>query len=86
MASDNIKFEKALEKLEEIVGNLEGGDLELDESLKIFEEGIKMAKVCQSQLSEAEKKIEKLVKNSSEKLSTAPLDDDSQTEQDELPF
>ncbi len=50
-------FEKKLKRLEEIVGQMEKGDLELDESLKLFEEGVKLSKECQSHLSQAEQKV-----------------------------
>jgi exodeoxyribonuclease VII small subunit len=50
-------FEKTLEKLEKIVGNLENGDLSLDESLKNFEEGIKHYQECKKKLVDIEKKI-----------------------------
>jgi len=87
MVEEKIKFEKALENLESIVANLEGGDLELEKSLKTFEDGIKMAKICQSHLSAAEKKIEKLVTDKKGEPVTEPLEgEDSTSEQDELPF
>jgi len=86
MAEEKIKFEKALERLEEIVTRLEDGDLELEKSLQMFEEGIKMAKICQSRLSSAEKKIEKLVKDNMGDISTEPIDEEPLTGQDELPF
>jgi len=86
MVEEKIKFEKALERLEEIVTRLEDGDLELEKSLKMFEEGIKMAKICQSRLSAAEKKIEKLVKDNMGDISTEPIDEEPLTGQDELPF
>lgn len=57
-----IQFEKALEKLEEIVSDLESGDIALEQALKKYEEGIKLARNCQKKLSEAEKKIEILTK------------------------
>ena len=57
-----IKFEKAMTRLEKIVEELERGDLDIDKSLEIFEEGIKMSRVCSKKLSEAEAKIEKLTK------------------------
>jgi len=50
-------FEIQLEKLEEIVGQLESGELNLDDSLKKFEEGVKLFKSCKDKLSKAEKKI-----------------------------
>ena len=50
-------FETQLEKLEDIVGQLESGELNLDDSLKKFEEGVKLFKSCKDKLSKAEKKI-----------------------------
>ncbi len=58
-----IKFEKALERLENIVNQLEQGELSLDESLKIFEEGVKLSKTCLKMLDDAERKVEILVKD-----------------------
>lgn len=58
-----IKFEKAMNRLEQIVEELEKGELDIDKSLEIFEEGIKMSRVCSKKLNEAEQKIEKLTKN-----------------------
>ena len=54
------KFETALKKLEEIVKKLEGGELSLDDSLKAFEEGVKLAGFCSTKLNEAEKRIDVL--------------------------
>ena len=67
------KFEKDLEKLEEIVGALEEGELPLDEALKRFEEGIKLAKRCEKTLADAEKRIEILTKNADGKLEAQPF-------------
>lgn len=50
-------FETSLEKLETLVTELESGQLSLDDSIKKFEEGIKLYKSCKSKLTEAEKKI-----------------------------
>jgi exodeoxyribonuclease VII small subunit len=58
-----MKFEKALERLEVIVTELERGELSLDDSLKIFEEGVKLSKTCLKMLDEAERKVEILVKD-----------------------
>ncbi len=58
-----IKFENAMNRLEHIVEELEKGELDIDKSLEIFEEGIKMSRVCSKKLNEAEQKIEKLTKN-----------------------
>ena len=77
-----IKFEKAMTRLESIVEELERGDLNIDKSLEIFEEGIKMSRVCSKKLNEAESKIEKLTKGKKGELVTElfPLhnDDDKQ--------
>lgn len=56
-----LKFEDALARLETIVSELEKGDLSLDQSLKIFEEGIKLSKTCLKMLDDAERKVEILV-------------------------
>ena len=53
-----IKFEEALERLEQIVHQLEEGSLGLDDSLKIFEEGIKLTHFCTKKLAKSEKKIQ----------------------------
>lgn len=78
MAAPNKKttggFEKDLGKLEEIVAALEEGGLSLDESLKQFESGIKLARRCEKALSDAEKKIELLMKNAEGELETQPFD------------
>lgn len=56
-----MQFEKKLERLEEIVEKMEKGDLALDESLKLFEEGVKISRDCQIQISEAEMKVKQLM-------------------------
>ncbi len=57
-----MTFESAMRRLEEIVNELERGDLTLEESLKIYEEGIKLNQFCSAKLDETEKKIKELVK------------------------
>ena len=56
-------FEAALKQLEEIVQRLERGELALEESLKLYEEGIRLSRVCHAKLEEAEGKIELLMKD-----------------------
>ena len=68
-----VEFEAALKKLESIVENLETGDLSLEGALKQYEEGVRMADICSKRLSEAEKKVEVLMKTSSGKLKTTPF-------------
>ena len=65
-----MKFEKAMSRLENIVEELERGDLDIDKSLEIFEEGIKMSRLCSKKLNEAEAKIEKLTKGKEGELMT----------------
>ena len=55
------KFEDALEKLEEIVKKMEAGDITLDESLKSFEEGIRLIRFCSAKLEETERRVEMLL-------------------------
>jgi len=55
----NIKFEEALEKLAEINEKLESEEISLDESIKLFKEGLELSKLCQKKLDEAKLEIEK---------------------------
>lgn len=57
-----MKFEEALKKLEKIVEELESGKLPLDDSLKKYEEGVKLSRFCHKTLQSAQKKIELLTK------------------------
>ncbi len=66
-------FESALKRLEEIVAKMEGGELSLDESLSLFEEGVKLSRVLGKRLEEAERKVEMLVKDESCELRTEPF-------------
>ena len=76
-----IKFEKAIQRLEKIVDDLEKGELDIDKSLEIFEEGIKMSRVCSKKLNEAEAKIEKLTRNQKGELITElfPVEDENES-------
>ena len=56
-------FEQSISELEEIVAKLEGGNVTLDESLELFEKGIKLSKGCQQRLDAAEKKVSILMTN-----------------------
>ena len=62
--AEGPSFEAALQKLETIVQRLEKGELTLEESLRLYEEGIRLSRLCHSKLEEAEGKIEQLVKDS----------------------
>jgi len=74
------KFEKALEELEQVVTKLEKGNLSLEESLKLFEEGIKLSRFCNNKLEEAERKIEILQKNAEGKFIKKPFEYEEETE------
>ena len=60
---ENLNFEETIKKLETIVNELEKGNLSLDESVKKFEEGVKLSKLCNEFLNSAEKKINILINN-----------------------
>jgi exodeoxyribonuclease VII small subunit len=66
------KFEEALEKLEEIVKKMESGEMTLEESLRAFEEGIKLARLCAKKLDEADRRVELLLRQEGE-LVAKPL-------------
>jgi exodeoxyribonuclease VII small subunit len=69
----DLKFEDCLARLEQIVSALEAGNLPLEESLKVFEEGITLARRCSRYLDEAERRIEMLVKDDSGATTTRPF-------------
>ena len=69
-----IKFEEALKKLEKIVSDLERGELSLDDSLKKYEEGVRLSRLCTKKLEEAEKKVEILIKSEEGKKEKKPFD------------
>lgn len=58
---DSYNFESALKRLEEIVGLIENGKLELDQAVELFEEGMKLSVFCQKELKKAESKVKKLI-------------------------
>ena len=60
-AKKSYPFEASLEKLEKLVEKMEGGNLSLEESLKVFEEGVKLTKECQQALTRAEQKVKMLM-------------------------
>ncbi len=66
-------FEDSLTKLEEIVANLERGDLSLEDSVKLFEEGTRLSAECRKQLEEAEGKVEMLVKQRDGSMKREPF-------------
>jgi len=80
--NQDLPFEEALKKLESIVETMEAEDLPLESLLARFEEGTRLAKVCQTKLSEAELKIQELEKNAAGQLvlKPSPLSDEPAAE------
>ena len=72
-AGPELPFEEALHKLEAIVESMEADDLPLETLLARFEEGTKLAKLCQAKLAEAELKIQQLEKNAAGAMTLKPL-------------
>jgi exodeoxyribonuclease VII small subunit len=67
------KFEAAMKRLEDIVEKMEEGELTLDESLKLFEEGIKLSRDLNNRLEQAERRVEELVRDEAGGLKTVPF-------------
>lgn len=72
------KLEQSLEELEALVGRLESGELSLEDALKEFERGVKLTRMCQAALKEAEQKVEILLKSTAdaEAVEFEPDEDD----------
>jgi len=74
-ASSEVTFEAAIQRLSKIVEKLEGGDLPLEESLRLFEEGVRLSRAAQEKLDSAEKRVDELVGVDSQgRARTAPFD------------
>jgi exodeoxyribonuclease VII small subunit len=67
-------FEEALKELEEIVNRLEQGDLPLEEALQLFEQGVKLSRLCHTRLDEAQKRVEVLLKDEAGKMTAQPFE------------
>ena len=74
MPAKKLTFEKAVSRLEEIAEKLESGELPLEESLKIFKEGIELSRWCSQVLNQTESDIKKLVKLEGKKFKLEALD------------
>jgi exodeoxyribonuclease VII small subunit len=87
-APEGATFEVAIKRLNEIVGALERGDLALEESLKLFEEGVQLARASQQRLDAAEKRVEMLLSVDDEgRPSTTSFSTTAEAEPDEdVPF
>ncbi len=80
---DQPTFEMGLEELEGIVRKLEGGDLSLEQSLKLFEQGVQLSRRCRKQLQEAETTVEVLLKKDDVRV---PEPFDTNRADQDLPF
>ena len=77
------KFETALEELEQVVEQLESGDLSLEDSLAAFEKGVGLVKLCNQKLTEVEKKVELLVKDKEGNLQLKPFEEVADSDEDD---
>ncbi|OGP91917.1 MAG: exodeoxyribonuclease VII small subunit [Deltaproteobacteria bacterium RBG_16_54_18] len=75
-------FEEVLRELEEIVNRLEQGDLPLEESLQLFEQGVRLSRSCHTKLDEAQKRLEILLKDEEGMMTARPFDQPGEVEDD----
>lgn len=76
---DGLNFEASLKKLEAIVQRLEDEEAPLEESLRLFAEGKELARLCQSELQEAENRVRLLIENEKGELKETPLDEEAES-------
>jgi exodeoxyribonuclease VII small subunit len=67
------RFEDTFKKLETLVNKLENGDLPLEESMKLFEEGMRLSKICSQRLTEVQKRVDLLLKGDDGSLKAQPF-------------
>ncbi len=72
---EEMTFEQAVERLEEIVALMESGETDLDSMVKLFEEGRKLVDICNKKLTEIERKVEKLTRSSDGTIKAEPFDE-----------
>ena len=78
MAKDNEPtFKEAIEELEKITDSLESGELELEQSIALFERGVSLIKYCQDKLDSAQAKVELLVDSLEGEIESVPLEEES---------
>ena len=77
-----MSFEKSLKQLEQIVQELESGDLPLEKAMKKFEEGVKLSKFCSEKLDETEKKITVLLRDHKGDITEEPFMPENESEDD----
>ena len=71
--STEKSFEASLKELEQIVEQLEGGNLPLERSLELFEQGVRLSRECQSRLDDAERKVEMLLRSGDGSVKAVPF-------------
>jgi exodeoxyribonuclease VII small subunit len=84
MARKSNEFEKAFQNLETIVKRLESEEMPLDESLQLFEEGIRLSRFCNQKLEEVEKKIELILSDAKGQPRIEPFESEESNESDDL--
>ena len=72
--NESLVFEKSLERMEQIVEKLEGGDVPLDQSIQLFEEGKTLGKKCAKHLTEIEKKVLKIIDKDDGEVQLEPFE------------
>lgn len=77
MAGKKLSFEQSIARLDEIVRHLEKGDMPLNDSLALFEEGTALIRSCEKQLDEAEQKVVKLRKGPDREPEELPFEDEN---------
>lgn len=77
MAGKKLSFEQSMARLDEIVRHLEKGDMPLNDSLALFEEGTSLIRSCEKQLDEAEQKVVKLRKGPDREPEELPFEDEN---------
>ena len=77
---NDVPFEEAMQKLETIVDAMESGELPLESLMTKFEEGTRLAKICQAKLAQAEVKIQQLEKNAAGELTLRPVETSNETQ------
>jgi len=77
-----ISFEKSLKQLEQIVQELESGNLPLEKAMKKFEEGVKLSKYCSEKLDETEKKISVLLHDNESNIAEEPFMPENESKDD----
>ena len=81
-ATEPKNFETSLEELERIVRELERGDLPLEKSLELFEQGVKLSRACQERLNEAERRIEILTRDNQGRATVSAFEPEDESDEE----